>query len=83
MVAIVGAAMSSNRTHTQDRDQVAQSLREREDNTFVALEEKHQQKYGVLKLKLWARMIVAGIHSSTATPPSITAFTGKPVLSIN
>jgi len=49
--------------------------KEREiDAIFKALKEKHIDKYENPKLKLWARMIVGGLHEDTDEPPDIPAF---------
>ena len=45
-------------------------------DTVKELKEKHESKYTFPQLRLWARMIVAGNHDSTDTPPLIPAITG-------
>ncbi len=60
-------------------DQVWSKHREREDDVeqiYQELKEKHDDKYEVRKLRLWARMICASIHSSKDDPPNIPAFHG-------
>ena len=44
-------------------------------DTVKELKEKHESKYTFPQLRLWARMIVAGNHDSTDTPPLIPAIT--------
>ena len=44
---------------------------------FDELKEKHKD-YGVPKLRLWARMIVNGVHESTEEPPNVPMITGLP-----
>ena len=41
-----------------------------------SLSEKHQQKWGVARLKLWARCIVSEVHNDYDNPPNAPAFSG-------
>ena len=44
------------------------------DSIYLELKKKHQENYEIPKLRLWARMIVGGLHGSTDKPPDIPAF---------
>jgi len=44
------------------------------DSTFQSLKKKHNEKYEIPKLRLWARMITSGLHESIEEPPDIPAF---------
>ena len=44
------------------------------DSIYLELKKKHQVSYEIPKLRLWARMIVGGLHGSTDKPPDIPAF---------
>ena len=44
-------------------------------DTVKELKGKHESKYTFPQLRLWVRMIVAGNHDSTDTPPLIPAIT--------
>jgi len=46
------------------------------DCTFQLLKKKHNEKYEIPKLRLWARMVTSGLHESTDEPPDIPAFRG-------
>ena len=46
------------------------------DTTFLDLKEKHGDKYGNPKLRLWARMITGGLHDSLDQPPAVPVFHG-------
>ena len=51
-----------------------QEKEEQVDIVYRDLKEKHANKYDNLKLRLWARMIVGGLHESTDEPPAVPAF---------
>ena len=44
------------------------------DSIFSELKKKHHEIYEVPKLRLWACMIVGGLHSNTDKPPDIPVF---------
>ena len=44
---------------------------------FKNLQGKHSAKYDVPRLRLWSRMIAAGIHDDYDKPPDIPAFSSK------
>jgi len=46
------------------------------DAVYETLKTKHVDKFDNPKLRLWARMVVGGLHESTDEPPDIPAFQG-------
>ena len=44
------------------------------DSVYHDLKEKHGNKYDNPKLRLWARMIIGGLHENTNEPPPVPAF---------
>ena len=44
------------------------------ESAFKTLHEKHSAKYDAPRLRLWSRMIAAGIHEDYDEPPDIPAF---------
>ena len=51
-----------------------QEKEEQVDIIYCDLKEKHANKYDNPKLRLWARMLVGGLHESTDEPPAVPAF---------
>ena len=62
----------------EHRPSKRQLLEDKVDKIVSELKEKHESKYGLPQLRLWARMIVAGNHESTDEAPQIPAITGVP-----
>ena len=46
------------------------------DSTFQSLKKKHNEKYEIPKLRLWARMITSGLHESIEEPQIYLHFIG-------
>lgn len=74
----------SNKTGTKRKnmqDSETTTLREEKESevesTFERLSEDHGDNYDTPKLRLWSRMIVAGIHNDFENPPNIPAFNGN------
>ena len=74
----------SNKTGTKRKnmqDSETTTLREEKESevesTFERLSEDHSDNYDTPKLRLWSRMIVAGIHNDFENPPNIPAFNGN------
>jgi len=44
------------------------------------LVDEHGDNYTEAQLRVWARLIVNGLHSSTSTPPNIPIITGEPAV---
>ena len=68
-------------SHVQKRkkqeDAPASKRQAKEDeinSVYDSLKKKHEEKYEIPKLRLWARMITSGLHDSTDEPPDIPAF---------
>ena len=67
----------SSETSTRKRKQdhpiptQRQEKEEQVDSVYHDLKEKHGKKYDNPKLRLWARMIVGGLHESTDEPPAV------------
>ena len=53
------------------------------DLIFLELKKKHHEIYEVPKLRLWARMIVGGLHNNTDKPPDISLWGTKEEKRIN
>ena len=51
-----------------------QSKEAKVDLIFSELKKKHHEIYKVPKLRLWARMIVGGLHNNIDKPPDIPVF---------
>ena len=47
------------------------------DDIFQELKDKHGDKFGIPKLRLWARMVGANLHDDLENPPNIPAFCGN------
>ena len=68
------------RCKDQKRDSESSGLLKRQDKeeelekAFKDLKEKHAEKYSLPQLKLWSRMVSAGLHSDLDSPPDIPAF---------
>jgi len=43
---------------------------------FNYFKKKHNEKYDIPRLRLWARMVTSGWHESTDEPPDILVFCG-------
>ena len=52
----------------EEVEKVFSELQKKQDNT---------EKYTTPQLRLWARMVAGGLHTSTDDPPKITIFTGS------
>ena len=61
----------------QNIQQSGKGMKREINDVFDELKEK-QKDYDVPKLRLWARMIVNGIHESTEEPPNVPLITGVP-----
>ena len=48
------------------------------DSTVQELVDKHGENYTEAQLRVWARLIVNGIHKDTDNPPDIPIITGEP-----
>ena len=65
----------SNKSRKRKHEQTRREEKEQEvDDIFSELQDKHSQSYEIPKLRLWARMMVSGLHSSTDEPPAVPAF---------
>ena len=53
----------------QEKDEV--------DDIFQELKDKHGDKFGIPKLRLWARMVGSNMHDDLENPPNIPAFCGN------
>lgn len=51
-------------------------IEDKVDDTVEELKERHDDRYTLPQLRLWARMISAGHHESLDDPPQIPALTG-------
>lgn len=61
----------------RDGDKSSSRRQEREDEVddiFKQLKEKHEKKYDIPKLRLWARSICGNLHDDLDTPPDLPAF---------
>ena len=60
------------------RDEMVASRYQEKENEreeiYKELKEKHESKYDITKLRLWARMISSNLHESLEEPPNIPAF---------
>ena len=69
---------SSSKQKRQDDTSTSASSRQTKedegDSTYQTLKKKHLEKYETSKLRLWARMIVGGLHDNTDEPPDLPAF---------
>ena len=52
----------------EEVEKVFSELQKKQDNT---------EKYATPQLRLWARMVAGGLHTSTEDPPKIPIFTGS------
>ena len=71
---------SSGRAKRQRDEQVSSKYSDREEemeHIFTELKEKHEEKYDLTKLRLWARLIASNLHHSLDDPPNIPAFYGS------
>ena len=67
----------------EDCCSVSSKRQKREDSVdieFEKLKARHGSSYDSLKLRLWARMIVQGVHKDYDSPPQIPAFGSPPQL---
>lgn len=48
------------------------------DSIFKELKEKHEDKYSIPQLRLWARMISCGTHDDVDEPPHVPLIVGAP-----
>ena len=73
-----GRGEESGRAPKRKREEhTATEYSEREaevDGIHKDLKEKHEDRYGMSKLRLWARMIASNLHESLEDPPNIPAF---------
>ena len=51
-----------------------QEKEEELEKAFKYLKDKHADKYSLPQLRLWSRIVSAGLHSDTESPPDIPAF---------
>lgn len=67
---------SSVRKRKQDHPTISQRQEKEEqvDTVYSDLKEKHGNKYDNPKMRLWATMIVGGLHESTDEPPACACF---------
>ena len=49
---------------------------EKAQSIVTELQKLHRDKYTMIQYRLWARMIVSGIHTTTEEPPDVPAITG-------
>ncbi len=61
---------SSSGTSRQEKEEEVESA-------YKELLEKHGSKYDTPRLRLWSRMITAGLHGDYDNPPNIPAFSGS------
>jgi len=62
-----GDAAEEPSYHRQEKEEESEAI-------FKELKEKHSSKYDMPRLRLWSRMILAGIHDNYDEPPNIPAF---------
>ena len=78
-----GRQATSSNSNSQKRKQDSESSTYRQEkegeveSVYKELHEKHSDKYDTPRLRLWARMIAAGIHTDHHNPPNIPAFSGS------
>ena len=65
-----GDAAEQSSYHRQAKEEESEAI-------FTELQEKHSSKYDMPRLRLWSRMISAGIHDNYDEPPNIPAFSGS------
>lgn len=64
-------------TTNKKKGTTRQTIEEKVENVFTELSTRHQDHhYTAPQLKLWARMIVNGIHESHESPPDVPMITG-------
>lgn len=59
------------------RDEATSKRQEKEeevDAVYQQLKDKHGEKFGIPKLRLWARMVCSNLHDDLDNPPDIPAF---------
>ena len=49
---------------------------EKAQSIVTELQKLHRDKYSMIQYRLWERMIVSGIHTTTEEPPDVPAITG-------
>ena len=59
-----GRKRKRNETHYEDKES-------ERDEIYKELKEKHENKYDIPKLRLWARMISSNLHESLDDPPNL------------
>ena len=74
---------STNKRKRDSETPTARDEKESEVETiFKELEENHHGRYDTSRLRLWSRMIVAGIHHDYEDPPDIPAFNFLPLMEV-
>ena len=71
------ASSSKKRKCDSESPTVREEKESEVESIFKELQENHDGKYDTPRLRLWSRMIVAGIHDDYNNPPNIPAFTGS------
>ena len=74
--------MADERSQKRKRGEAAteqlshcKAKKDKNESIFKDLHKKHSAKYDMPRLRLWSRMIAAGIHDDYNEPPDIPPFT--------
>ena len=71
---LVDGASLKRKRDAGEQSAYRKSKEEENDFIFKNLHDKHSTKYDMPRLRLWSRMIAAGIHDDYDEPPDIPAF---------